>query len=337
MKGTDLPKTWRFINWGSYMYRDKRIAVVVPAYNEENKIGPMLDGLPDIVDTIYVIDDCSTDRTPQVIQERAARDPRIMIIRHERNKGVGAAIATGYMLAAERDDDVAVVMAGDGQMNPDELPSLLDPVIEDKADYVKGNRFFHRVGVAPIPLVRLVGNLALSSLTKVVSGYWHIFDTQCGYTAINREFLKRINWEEVYPRYGCPNDILTRLNVADARVADVPVSALYGKSWASKMKLWKIWPQLLYLLWSLLCMRIYRKYIYLNGHPLVACYTLGFLATLLSFLTFLILIVQCIFFSVSLATLILFSLFTVVASQLLLAACFMDYTENKHLCVLLKN
>lgn len=318
MKGTDLPKTWRFINWGSYMYRDKRIAVVVPAYNEENKIGPMLDGLPDIVDTIYVIDDCSTDRTPQVIQERAARDPRIMIIRHERNKGVGAAIATGYMLAAERDDDVAVVMAGDGQMNPDELPSLLDPVIEDKADYVKGNRFFHRVGVAPIPLVRLVGNLALSSLTKVVSGYWHIFDTQCGYTAINREFLKRINWEEVYPRYGCPNDILTRLNVADARVADVPVSALYGKSWASKMKLWRIWPQLLYLLWSLLCMRIYRKYIYLNGHPLVACYTLGFLATLLSFLTFLILIVQCIFFSASLATLILFSLFTVVASQLLL-------------------
>lgn len=332
-----MHKTWRFINRGSYMYRNKSIAVVVPAYNEENKIGPMLEGLPDIVDTIYVIDDCSTDSTPQVIQERADKDPRIMIIRHECNRGVGAAIATGYKLAAERNDDVAVVMAGDGQMNPDELPALLDPIIENKVDYAKGNRFFHRVGIAPIPLVRLVGNLVLSSLNKVVSGYWHIFDTQCGYTAINHEFLKRINWDEIYPRYGCPNDILTRLNVADARVADVPVSALYGKSWASKMKLWKVGPQLLLLLWSLLCMRIYRKYIYLNGHPLVACYGLGFLATLLSILTFLTLIIQLIFFSVSLEILILFSLFTIVASQLILAACFMDYSENKHLCVRLEN
>lgn len=316
------------------MYKGKEVAVVVPCYNEESKIGPMLEEVPEYIDVVYVVDDCSTDRSAAVVRERAGMDSRVRLVEHEQNKGVGAAICTGYKTVLKEGGDIAVVMAGDGQMDPADLPDLLNPLVDDSADYVKGNRFFHRVGVGEIPLVRLVGNMGLSALTKIVSGYWHISDTQCGYTAINRKFLDYVKWDEVYPRYGCPNDILTRLNIVGARVAEVPVCARYGQSWASKMKVWRIAGPLLVLLSSLFITRIYRKHIYLDGHPLIYCYGCGILSMLLAVLTFLYLVVAaCVTGAISIHALVVLGIFGILANQLLLSAFAMDYEENKHLCI----
>ena len=316
------------------MYKEKKVAVVVPCYNEESKIGPMLEEVPEYIEKIYVVDDCSTDGSAEVVRRRAREDCRFVLIEHEKNRGVGAAISTGYKTVLKSGEDIAVVMAGDGQMDPADLPELLNPLVDDSADYIKGNRFFHRVGVGAIPPVRLVGNMALSALTKIVSGYWHISDTQCGYTAINRKFLDYVDWDEVYPRYGCPNDILTRLNIVNARVAEVPVCARYGQSWASKMKVWKIAGPLLALLFSLFMTRIYRKHIYLDGHPLIYCYGCGIMSSILAVLTFAYLVVvACVSGNLSIAALIILSTFSILANQLLLNAFAMDYEENKHLYI----
>lgn len=316
------------------MYRNNIIAVVIPNYNEEDKIGPTLSEMPDYVDTIYVVDDCSTDGSVAAIQNKMKDDDRIELIEHTINKGVGAAISTGYKRVNAVGEDIAVVMAGDGQMDPVDLPSLLDPLVNDVADYTKGNRFFHRLGVGEIPKVRLIGNLTLSGLTKVVSGYWHISDTQCGYTAINKKFLDYVEWDEVYPRYGCPNDILTRLNIVNARVAETPVKARYGQSWASKMKVRQVAGPILSLLFSLFMLRIYRKHIYLDGHPLVFCYGVGILSGILAILTsFYLVVALLVTGGLSLIGLVFFSMFSIISNQLLLSAFSMDYEVNKDLCV----
>lgn len=316
------------------MYRGKKVAAVVPCYNEESKIGATLHEMPYYIDSIYVIDDYSSDNSTNIVRDAMQYDSRIILVEHSQNKGVGAAISTGYNIVLKQGEDIAVVMAGDGQMDPADLPNLLAPLVDDSADYVKGNRFFHRVGVSEIPLVRLIGNLALSALTKVVSGYWHISDTQCGYTAINKQFLDYVDWDEVYPRYGCPNDILTRLNIVNARVAETPVRARYGQSWASKMKVSKVAGPILSLLLSLFIMRIYRKHIYLDGHPLIYCYGCGLLSMLLAIMTALYLIITTIITGyLSISFLVVLSLFTILSNQLLLSAFAMDYEENKHLCI----
>jgi glycosyltransferase involved in cell wall biosynthesis len=188
----------------------------------------------DCVDHIVVIDDCSPDQTSDCVQEiiaaqRAARQPeRIHLIRHETNEGVGGAIATGYKWCRDKEIDVAVVMAGDNQMDPNDLPDLLDPVINNRADYAKGNRLFTGDAWNQIPRVRYLGNSMLSLLTKIASGYWHVADSQSGYTAINLKALKRIDWDQMYKRYGQPNDLLVRLNIFNFRVCDVPVRPVYN-------------------------------------------------------------------------------------------------------------
>ena len=161
------------------------------------------------------------------------------LVRHGRNRGVGAAIVTGYrrVLAHPRELDVAVVMAGDGQMDPADLPGLLDPIADGRADYAKGNRFRHREVWRAMPASRLVGNVVLSMATKVTSGYWHVFDSQCGYTAITRQALAAIELDRVFPRYGYPNDLLARLHAAGVRVVDVPVRPVYGPAWSSGIRI----------------------------------------------------------------------------------------------------
>ncbi len=167
------------------MYRDKTIAVVVPAYNEEILIGRVIDTMPDYVDYIVIVDDCSQDLTSDIVKEYQKKgDFTIDLIRHETNKGVGGAIITGYKQAIERQADITTVMAGDAQMDPDDLPQLLDPVVDDKTDYAKGNRLFAGDAWKIIPKRRYIGNYILSLLTKIASGYWHVADTQTGSTDI---------------------------------------------------------------------------------------------------------------------------------------------------------
>jgi glycosyltransferase involved in cell wall biosynthesis len=218
------------------MYRHLRLAVVIPAYNESGKIAATVASVPGIADHIVVVDDASSDDTSAQAHaaalRRAAPD-RVDVVRHAANRGVGAAIATGYRRALELGADVAVVMAGDGQMDPRDLPALVAPIAADEADYVKGNRFLHPEIWTAMPASRIVGNVLLSAATRVTSGYGHIFDSQCGYTAIHRRALMSIDLDAVWARYGYPNDLLSRLRVAGVRVVDVPVRPIYGDNWRS--------------------------------------------------------------------------------------------------------
>lgn len=316
------------------MFEGKTIAVTVPCYNEETKIINMLETIPDYVDTIYLVDDCSTDNTQALVNEYVSTHDKVLLTIHEVNRGVGAAIATGYQQALKDNVDIVVVMAGDGQMNADDLPRLIAPIVTNKADYVKGNRFFYSNSLHTIPKVRLFGNLMLSALTKIVSGYWHTSDSQCGYTAISQFALKRIDLSAIYPRYGCPNDILTKLNIAEIRVAEVSVCPIYGKDWASKMKVPKvIWP-MLKLLIRLFFQRVYYKYICLNGHPLVFYFVTGAFTVSLSGILLLYILIKTLALGlVPKAALILLGISLTISVQLILSAFSMDYDANKHLCV----
>ena len=260
---------------GEIMLEGKTIAVVVPAYQEEQQIPKVLKSMPGFVDWIVVVDDASTDHTPEVVERFASRDPRVVLLRHERNKGVGAAIATGYRWARDKGVDVTAVMAGDFQMDPEDLPKVVLPVVRGWADYVKGNRLITGEAFRRIPWVRLMGNSVLSLLTKIASGYWNVADSQCGYTAIGLKVLRRLPLEEIYPRYGVPNDLLVKLNIAGARVMDLPVKPVYNVGERSKMNLLKVVFTISLLLMRLFFTRLVRKYVINDFHPLVFFYLLS--------------------------------------------------------------
>lgn len=258
------------------LYKGKTIGVVVPAYNEEKLIGRTLDAIPGFVDWIVVVDDCSQDATVEQVRERVVQQPeRVVLIRHEANQGVGGAIATGYEWCRDHDLDVAVVMAGDAQMDPADLPALLDPVVEGEADYAKGNRLFTGDAWNQIPKLRYLGNSAMSLLTKIASGYWHVADSQSGYTAINSQALRTIDWGQMYKRYGQPNDLLVRLNVYNFRVRDVPVKPVYNIGEESGIKPLRMIPRLSWLLFKLFLYRMVQKYVIRDFHPLVFFYLMG--------------------------------------------------------------
>lgn len=207
------------------MYSGLSVCVVIPAHNEQQRLPQVLAGLPEAVDRAIVIDDGSTDSTAHIAA--SWEDPRVILIEHSQNRGVGASISTGYGLAFQEGFDVAVVMAGDGQMDPADLPTLLEPIARQTADYVKGNRFMWPGVARVMPLERLLGNLALSWMTRASSGYGHIMDSQCGYTALRVALLAALPLHELVPRYGYPNDLLAMLHTARARVAQVPVRPVY--------------------------------------------------------------------------------------------------------------
>ncbi len=255
------------------MYRDKVIGVVVPAYREEALIGRTVSTIPEFVDHVIVVDDASPDRTSEVVEE--LEDPRVVLIRHERNRGVGGAISTGYVWCRDHGVDVAVVMAGDGQMAPEDLPDLLDPVVEDRTDYAKGNRLVSGAAWREIPRTRYLGNSALTFLTKIASGYWHVTDSQTGYTALNKKALHLLPIENIYPHYGMPNDFLVTLNIYGMRVSDIPVSPVYGVGEKSGISIIKMIFWLPILLLRLFCRRMWQKYVIRDFHPLILFYALG--------------------------------------------------------------
>jgi len=265
------------------LYRDKNIGVVIPAHNEELLISTTLSGIPDFVDHIIVVDDYSQDKTNEIVEQITKSDNRVVNIRHDVNKGVGGAISTGYVWCRENDIDIAVVMAGDNQMDPDDLPQLLDPVVEDRADYSKGNRLVTGEAWNTIPHVRYLGNSMLSFLTKIASGYWHVADSQTGYTAINKRALHVLPIEDIYPRYGMPNDLLVTLNIYNMRVMDVPVRPIYRNE-TSGIKIRIILFTLSFLLLRLFAKRMTQKYIIRDFHPLILFYLMGFMSLFAAFL-----------------------------------------------------
>jgi len=258
------------------MYLKKTIAVVIPAYNEEKLIGQTLTSIPDFVDKMIVVDDASTDNTAKIVMETAENDQRIHLIQHEANQGVGGAIVTGYKKARDLDMDVTVVMAGDAQMDPNDLIRIIEPVANESADYTKGNRLFYGDSWNMIPHYRYLGNSFLSLMTKISSGYWHIADSQSGYTAISLIALQRINLDKIYKRYGMPNDLLIKLNQHDFRVRDVHVRPVYNVGEKSGIKLIQVIPKISWILLKGFWQRLFFKYVIKDFHPLIFFYLLSF-------------------------------------------------------------
>ena len=259
------------------MYKDKSICVVVPAYNESTQIGKVLSTMPDFVDKIVVVDDSSKDDTVDIVRQYQNKIGKIEVIQHETNQGVGAAISTGYIWARDNAYDVTAVMAGDGQMDPLDLGKVIDPVVDGSADYVKGNRLFYGDAWNMIPHYRYLGNSFLSLMTKVASGYWHIADSQSGYTAISLIALKRINLDKIYNDYGMPNDLLIKLNQHDFRVRDVHIRPVYNVGEKSGIKVNKVIPRISWILFKGFWRRLVFKYVIRDFHPLIFFYILSFI------------------------------------------------------------
>lgn len=263
--------------------KNKKIAVVIPAHNEKKMIEKVIQEIPSFVDKIIVVDDASTDGTINQINKcLKIYKNKLIVIKNKVNQGVGAAIVLGYKSALREKMDVTAVMAGDGQMNPAELKSICLPVIQNEADYVKGNRLVHGQAWAMMPKVRYLGNSVLSFLTKIASGYWYVADSQTGYTAISSGTLKNIWLENLYPRYGFPNDILVHLNIARARIKEVPITPVYFADGKSGIRIHKVIPTISWLLLRRFFWRMKKLYIIEDFHPLVFFYTFSIILLVFS-------------------------------------------------------
>ncbi|MWG33213.1 glycosyltransferase family 2 protein [Halomarina oriensis] len=346
------------------MYRNNSIGVVVPAYNEAGLVGDVIETIPDYVDRAYVIDDRSTDETWTEIQEAAARVNRrrteetsidaratvplatasesettltdggqnpvgpVVPLRNERNMGRGASVKRGFEHALADDIDVVAMMDGDGQMDPEVLDHLLDPIVEDRADYTKGNRLMAGGGWAGMSRFRLFGNHVLSFLTKFSTGYWAVGDSQNGYAAISSEMLRRLDIDGLYADYGFENDILAKLNLLDARVADVPHPAVYGNE-TSTIRYETFIPRVSVLLARNFGRRVESKYLRGGFHPIALCYAfavaallVGVVSTAYSFV---------LWAQGSLVPALVSSLALLVGGLLLVAALAFDVRLNAHL------
>ncbi|MFC4541941.1 glycosyltransferase family 2 protein [Halosolutus amylolyticus] len=272
------------------MYKSSSIGVVVTAYEEEAFVGRVIETVPRFVDRIYVVDDASPDDTWDVIQRVASRinettEPaktvadggdgrRVVPIRHEENRGPGGAVKTGYERAVADGIDVVAVMDGDGQMDPEILDRIVDPVATGDADYAKGNRLLSPDDRDGMSTFRFVGNAMLTGLSKFASGYWSIGDPQNGYTAISAETIEDLDLDAITDRYGFLNHLLTHLNVHGCRVADVPMTAIYGDEESSIRYLPFVRFVSLLLLRSF-CWRLKTRYVVQEFHPAVVFYGAG--------------------------------------------------------------
>jgi glycosyltransferase involved in cell wall biosynthesis len=311
------------------VYEGRTVAVVVPAYNEEALVGSTVEGIPSFVDRIFVVDDGSKDATAERAQ---AADKRVEVIRHERNQGVGAAIVTGYRRAIAEEVEVTCVMAADGQMDPDDLETLVRAIATNECDYAKANRLFTGQAWQLIPRTRYLGNAALSFMTKIASGYWHVADSQSGYTAVNLETLRMVDLDRIYRRYGFPNDLLVHLNVWNRRVRDYPSRPIYGVGERSGIRLRRVVPRISWLLTKGFFWRMKEKYVIRDFHPLVLFYMLGLF--LLVSGTLLGLLETALRFAgnaIPFATIVLVALLVISGLQLLLFAMWFDMESNKDL------
>ena len=318
----------------SVAFEGKRVAVLIPAYNEGTQIRKVLETAPDYVDHLVVVDDASTDDTVAVVESVAEADERVVLLKLDKNRGVGGALSNAYVWARDNGVDIAVSIDGDGQMDPEEMGDLIAPVARGEADYAKGNRLWDPAGWKKIPRIRLFGNAVLSFFTKIASGYWSVIDSQSGYSAAGSVALDRIEWESMYARYGRPNDVLVRANVADCRVADVPITPVYGVGEKSSMVIAKVTLTISWLLFRLFWWRMVQKYLMRDFHPLLLFYVLGTVTMLTSSVLF----VRLIYFwivngSVPLLTSIALMFFSITSLNSFFFAFWMDMQANAYLAV----
>jgi glycosyltransferase involved in cell wall biosynthesis len=317
------------------MYRGRKIALVIPAHNEEKLIGQTLACVPRLVDKTYVVDDASTDRTRDIVTSYLDSGRSIELLCHDKNQGPGGAIITGYKCALADGSDIVAVIGGDNQMPLDQLTCFLDPLIDGRADYAKGNRFMRRqYSIADIPTVmpktRLIGNAIITALTKMASGYYKVADVVDGYTAITRESLQLIDWDQAWRGYGYPMDFLIRLNAYGLRVKDVERRAIYAPGERqSQIKGIRYAMRVSPMLVRGFFWRLWNKYVMWNFHPLVFFYFAGIALVALGFLMGVWLIYQQISGAgVSGPKAILDALMIITGTQFLLFAMLFDMQES---------
>jgi glycosyltransferase involved in cell wall biosynthesis len=315
------------------VYKGKTVAVVVPAYNEEKLISHVIETMPVYVDHVVVVDDRSEDKTSVIVGTYVKNsDGRIILIRLEKNHGVGGAISEGYKWCRDHQIDATAVMAGDAQMDPEDLPGLLDPVVIGEVDYTKGNRLFTGEAWHKIPKSRYMGNAVLSLLTKIASGYWHVADSQTGYTVANLKVLETIDLDGIYKNYGMPNDILVKLNIYNFKVRDVEVKPIYGIGEKSGIKPLLVIPGFSWLLTKLFFYRMFQKYVIRDFHPLVFFYILSFILLLIGIgLTIRMLVIWSNVGSIPPINALAVFFSFIVGFQMLLFAMWFDMDSNKHL------
>jgi glycosyltransferase involved in cell wall biosynthesis len=250
--------------------RDVRVHVVIPAFNVADRIRDVIKSLPEFVDAITVVDDASVDRTAEAVE--ACADRRVTLLRHATNAGVGGAMISGYRDALGRGDGIVVKMDGDGQMDPRELPRLLAPILDGRAEYTKGNRFLFDRELGIMPTHRRAGSFVLTFLTKLASGYWNVFDPQNGYVAAHSSVLRLLDLDRIAKRYFFENDMLIHLNIFNVRVADVPMPARYGAE-RSSMRIGRVLCSFPFHLCRGYWYRFYRKHVLHDFSP-VALFTL---------------------------------------------------------------
>jgi glycosyltransferase involved in cell wall biosynthesis len=362
------------------LLKNKLIAVVVPAFNEEKQISRVIETMPEFVDRIIIVNDCSSDKTAEVVKKfidtgnitsniilrnkkveknffnyaeiveenlnrsekqffvpyemysNQSQKSKILLINNLKNTGVGGSIAIGYKWCKDNNIDCTAVMAGDGQMDPSELEMICKPVIDDRIDYVKGNRLIHRSAWLVVPKIRYFGNSILSILTKIASGYWKISDTQTGYTAISLEALKAIRLHKIYKNYGMPNDILVKLNIAMCSIKEIPIKPVYNIGEKSKIKLLKVIPKISFLLFRSFFKRLWFKYLFRDFHPLFILYHFSFFLFIVS-LPFAFKISKLIIYQIPAnpLTVLAFVFLFISGFQSLLFAMWMDIQDNERL------
>lgn len=236
-----------------------KIAVILPCYRVRSQILGVLSAIGPECDAIYVVDDACPEQSGAWVCAHSA-DPRVRVLRHEKNQGVGAAVMTGYRAALAEGFEILVKMDGDGQMDPRRIHDLIEPIVTGHADYAKGNRFFRPEFTRGMPLLRLLGNAALSFLSKFSTGYWHVFDPTNGYTALHANVARLVPFDDVSHRYFFESDLLHHLNLLGAVVADVPMEAIY-KGEPSSLLVHRVAPEFLAKHAKNLARRIFYNYL----------------------------------------------------------------------------
>lgn len=258
------------------MYRNKKIAAIMPGLNEERLIGKTIEAVPDYFDLLIIIDDGSTDRTYDIAKEYQRKYTRIHIIKHEKNMGVGYSVLESYEKMIELGGDIAVHVGCDYQMPMEQIPALLDPIVNGDAEFVKGNRFSDGGTTEGMPAIRVVGNTLISMSCKISSGYWKVFDAVEGFVAVSKEAIQKVNWNNVWAGYGYPIDHLVRYNIANVKIKEVPRRAIYLEGERqSQIKGLKYFFKCSPMMLRLFFYRLWKKYIVQNGHPLAIFYLLG--------------------------------------------------------------
>lgn len=311
------------------MYRNLRVAAILPCYNEEKLIGVTIETIPDFVDDIIAVDDSSKDNTWKVISKIAKTNKRVRPIHLEKNVGIGGAYINGFNYALDNKIDLVFTMAGDAQCNPNYMSNMADALLDNDVDYVKANRFVHLEELKQMPRFRRLGNTFITILTKFSTGYYSIFDSQNGYGVFKNKTLENLPFEHIGRRYDYENTLLIALAIMDAKVRDEAVPAIYGDE-QSTIPVFKTSMRAIKVVWKGFWKRIYYKYILVNFHPIALFLLLGIILGLIGICFGLFIIFEKLFFntSPSTGTVMLSVLPIILGFQLFLTAITMDMNNE---------